>query len=697
VSIPDTANGPVLEAPEILVDFPDPTLDTETDTLLELAQPKRKEVGGELTLRFLLEIGTEEIPDWMIVTALENLRLLFEKLEIPHESVRLDATPRRLVLRADGLPARQPDSVERVLGPPKAAPPQAVAGFARKQGVLPADLKVESTPKGEYYTYLKKVPGRNIKDILAEALPGVILGLYFPKTMYWTGKGGPRFIRPIRWIVALLGDEIIPFELAGVHSGRLTSGHRRLGAREIAVTTADYERRLGDHGVVLSAEERRNRIRRGMAGIRIKPDDALLETLVYLTECPTPIQGSFDPQFLELPEEVLITVMRHHQRYFSVEDSGGKLAPAFVAVMNIPSDPEGFVRSGNERVLRARFNDARFFWETDQKKKLADRRPDLAHVTFQAKLGSYLAKTERMMQLARELGGDAHAVRAAELCKIDLTTELVKEFTELQGVVGGLYARVQGESDRVWQSIYDHYKPESMEDAIPRHRTAQIVALADKLDTLRGCFGVGLIPTGSRDPFALRRAAQGVVRILIEGRFEISLFDFLGGDEALKAFFAERVRYYFKDIRGFAYDEINACMAASCGWGNLVDLEARLERVRAMRASPDFAPVAAAFKRIANILQQAKGTGFTALPAGIDEALLEAGPEQELYREFRRIAGQPIENAIARLRPKIDLFFDKVLVNAPDLAVRQNRLTLLETLLAEFSTIADFSEIVTNS
>jgi glycyl-tRNA synthetase beta chain len=683
-----------------------------------------------MTLPFLLEIGTEEIPDWMIPTALENLRMSFEKLEIPHESVRLDATPRRLVLRAEGLPARQPDSVERVLGPPNSAPPQAVAGFARKQGVLLADLKLESTLKGEYYTYLKKVPGRNIIDILAEALPGLILGLYFPKTMYWTGKGGPRFIRPIRWIVALLAQDIIPFELAGVRSGALSSGHRRLGAREIAVTTADYARRLGDHGVILSAEERRDRIRRGMAGIRIKPDDKLLETLVYLTECPMPIQGSFDPQFLELPEEVLVTVMRHHQRYFSVQDSEGKLAPAFVAVMNIPSDPEGFVRRGNERVLRARFNDARFFWETDQKRPFAGRKQDLAHVTFQAKLGSYLAKTERMMQLAADLGGDAHAVRAAELCKIDLTTELVKEFTELQGVVGGLYARVQGESDPVWLAIYDHYKPESMEDALPRNRTAQIVALADKLDTLRGCFGVGLIPTGSRDPFALRRAAQGVVRILIEGRFPLSLFDFIGDDESLKAFFAERVRYYFKDIRGFAYDEINACMAASVvnntnpladargsdlsrdqvsnpsrdregavasGWGNLVDLEGRLERVRGLRASPDFEPLAAAFKRIANILAQAKGTGFTASPAGIDEALLEAGPERELYHEFRRIAGQPIENAISRLRPKIDLFFDKVLVNAPDPAVRQNRLTLLQTLLAEFSTIADFSEIVTNS
>jgi glycyl-tRNA synthetase beta chain len=343
----------------------------------------------------------------MILTALENLSLSFEKLEIPHESVRLDATPRRLVLRVDGVPAKQQDSEERVLGPAKSAPPKAVEGFARKHGIKPEDLTVESSDKGEYYIYRKKVPGRFIKDILAEVLPGIILGLYFPKTMYWTGKGGPRFIRPIRWIVALLGEEIIPFELAGVRSGALTSGHRRLGAREIAITTSDYEQRLRDHGVILSAEERRNQIRAGMADVRVKSDDALLETLVYLTECPHPIRGSFDPQFLELPEEVLITVMRHHQRYFSVEDAAGKLAPEFVAVMNIDSDPEGFVRRGNERVLRARFNDARFFWDADQKKPLAARKQDLANVTFQAKLGSYLLKTERMMALAAELGGDA--------------------------------------------------------------------------------------------------------------------------------------------------------------------------------------------------------------------------------------------------------------------------------------------------
>jgi glycyl-tRNA synthetase beta chain len=646
-----------------------------------------------VSLPFLLEIGTEEIPDWMIPGALESLHLLFEKAEIPHETVRLDATPRRLVLRAEGLVERQADTEERVLGPAKSAPAQAVAGFARKQGVRPEDLIVESTPKGEYYSFLKKIEGRRTKDILATALAPMVLQIYFPKTMYWTGKGGPRFIRPIRWIVALLGEEIVPFELAGVRSGALTAGHRRLGSPEIAVTIEDYERRLRDHYVILSAAERRQKIAGEMAGIRVKPDDALFETLVYITEYPTAITGSFDPEFLELPEEVLVTVMRHHQKYFSVEDASGKLAPQFVAVMNIDADPEGFVRSGNERVLRARFNDARFFWETDQKKKLAGRVEDLGHVTFQAKLGSYLEKTHRMMTLAKDLGGDAHAVRAAELAKCDLTTELVKEFTELQGVVGGLYARVQGEPEPVWQAIYDHYKPESMEDSIPRNRTGQIVALADKLDTLRGCFAVGLIPTGSRDPFALRRAAQGVVKILVEGKLEIPLLSLIEGDEQLKSFFEERVKFYFKDIRGFKYDEINAAMAATVGWSNLVDLEARLGRIQSLRASPDFEPLAASFKRIRNILEQAKFDGA----AGFNPSLLEEEAEKELHKEYLQIAGKPIESVISRLRPKVDLFFDKVLVNAPQEAVRLNRLKLLFELRKEFSKIADFSEIVTTS
>ena len=335
--------------------------------------------------------------------------------------------------------------------------------------------------------------------------------------MYWTGgKTGPRFIRPIRWIVALLGDQVIPFEIAGVKSGNVTRGHRILGASSIPVTIANYESELRKNFVILAAHERRHKIENEGAALGAKLDGDLVETLTYITEFPTAIKGDFDPAYLELPAEVLTTVMRHHQKYFSVEDAIG-LAPNFVAVMNTSGDPDGLVKHGNERVLKARFNDARFFWNVDQAKKLADRVDDLAKVTFQAKLGSYKEKTDRVVALVKELGGDANAQRAALLCKCDLTTEMVKEFTDLQGVVGGLYAKAQGEPEAVSRAIYEHYKPLSMEDSIPSTtREGQIVALADKLDTLRGCFSVGLMPSGSKDPFALRRAAQGVVKILVE-------------------------------------------------------------------------------------------------------------------------------------------------------------------------------------
>ncbi|HTQ57695.1 MAG TPA: glycine--tRNA ligase subunit beta [Bryobacteraceae bacterium] len=642
-----------------------------------------------MSLPFLLEIGTEEIPDWMIPAALESLRGQLEALGF---AAQMDATPRRLVARAEGLPERLPDTEERVLGPAYSADPRAVEGFARKHGVTRDQLQIVHTDRGQYFLRCKTTPGRQLIDVLAESLPGIILKIAFPKTMYWTARNGPRFIRPIRWMVALLGDNVVPFEIAGVPSGRVTSGHRRLGAARIPVTIEDYEERLRENYVMLSAIERRAKITAGIAALggHLKPDPALLETLVNLTEFPTPIVGDFDPEFLKLPEEVLITVMRHHQRYFSVVDESGRLAPRFVAVMNTNADPDGLVRRGNERVLRARFNDARFFWQTDQRKKLADRVEDLSHVTFQAKLGSYLEKTERIVELVKQLGGGESAQRAARLAKCDLTTELVKEFTELQGVVGGLYARSQGEPEEVWQAIYDHYKPESMEDSIPRSRPGQLVSLADKLDTLRGCFRVGLIPTGSRDPFALRRAAQGVVKIIVEASLDIPLQWLLLGDPALLEFIEDRVRFYFRDVRGFKYDEVNAAMAA--GWSGLPDLEARLLRLQKIRPTPDFEPLAASFKRVKNILRQAAFEG-----GPFDPALLEPGPESELFAEINRSAGQPIETVIGALRPKVDLFFDKVLVNAPDPAVRVNRLAMLHNLLEEFRTFADFSEIVTNS
>jgi glycyl-tRNA synthetase beta chain len=654
---------------------------------------------------FLLEIGCEEIPDWMIVPALKNLQELLEKVISEHnlsgQVAWTDATPRRLVIYVEGLNSRQEDSEEMVMGPPKSAGPGAVTGFAKKMGVDQSALKILKSGKGEYYSIVKAVVGRETKAILAEALPGVISKIYFPKTMYWTGKNGFRFIRPIRWLVALLGEELVEFELAGVKSGNVTRGHRKLGSSAIPVTIDNYREELKKNFVLIMASERRAKIRAEIkkSGVQIKPDPALLDTLVYITEYPAVITGDFDRQFLELPEEVLVTVMRHHQKYFSVEDSHGNLAPSFVAVMNTAKDPDGLVRKGNESVLRSRFNDARFFYRNDQQKKLVDRVMDLDKVTFQAKLGTYLEKTHRVVDLVQELGGGKEAERAALLAKCDLTTEMVKEFTDLQGIVGGLYARAQGEHELVWRAIYEHYKPLSMEDSIPSTQEGRILAIADKLDTLRGYFEIGLTPSGSKDPFALRRAAQGVVKILVEGEMKLPMPTLFGGNEALREFMLERVRHYFKEVRGFQYDEVNAVLKA--GSDDLVDVAARLEAVQAVRPTADFEPLAAAFKRIQNILKQS-GVQPGASPSPVQQTLLEPGAERELYDRFQVLRDEigssdykSALEAIASIRPQVDHFFDKVMVNAPDEAVRANRLTLLSSLLVEFSTIADFSEIVT--
>ncbi len=645
-------------------------------------------------MNFLLEIGAEEIPDHMIEPALEYLKT--ECAKLLNSEVRVDGTPRRLTVRAENIIEREPDSEELVTGPSTSAPAGAVAGFAKKLGVPPEALARTTGAKGEYYTYLRKVPGRLTRDILAQSLPKLILAMPFPKTMYWAGKGSERFIRPIRWLVALLGGDVVPFEIAGVKSSNLSSGHRTLGQKWFSVTYEDYEQKLRDNFVILSADERYARIRQ--SDVHYKCDRPLLRTLTNITEFPTPITGSFDEEFLTLPKEVLITVMKFHQKYLSVESKDGKLQPRFVAVINLDADREGLIRRGNERVLRARFNDARFFWDADQKRKLSDRVADLSQVTFQAKLGSYLEKTRRVEALAKDLGGDAQAVRAAELSKTDLTTELVKEFTELQGVVGGLYARAQGESEAVAQAIYEHYKPVSMDDSIPATQAGRILSIADKLDTLRGCFQIGLIPSGSKDPFALRRAAQGIVKIIVEGGMKLELKPLLGGDAKLEDFLLDRVRYYFRDIRQFPYDEINAVLAPR--WSDLTDVEQRLIAIRAVRHSENFEPLAAAFKRISNILKQAQFSGEHA----IDQNLLEPGPEADLYAAYQRTL-QLTEGAdyrialetIAALRPHVDLFFDKVLVNARDERVRANRFALLSSMRREFSTIADFSEIVTTS
>lgn len=651
---------------------------------------------------FLLEIGTEEIPDGMIEPALEDLRNRFQAAFATFGGSALitEGTPRRLVLFAKDLSERAPDIQTVIPGPYLSAGEKAAQGFARKQGTTVEALGKMPDAKGERFVFHQLTTGQLVVQALSEKLPDIIASIHFPKMMYWTGKGGGRFIRPIRWILAVLDARVVPFEVAGVKSGNTTRGHRILGSKEpLPVTVATYLDALHTNFVIVHAQQRKQRIEAAL-GSDVQKDADLLRTLVYLTEFPTPIRGSFDPAYLALPSEILTTVMRHHQRYFSVVRADCSLAPEFVAVTNTDGDPDGLIRQGNERVLRARFNDARFFWKIDQQKKLDERIDDLDNVTFHAKLGSYKEKTSRVAALATRVakvvnGPDVST--AAVLCKADLTTEMVKEFTELQGVVGGLYAREQGYPDEVANAIYDHYKPVSMEDSIPRTPEGQILSIADKLDTLCECFSIGLIPTGSKDPFALRRAAQGIVKILFETRLPLDLMKLVEDVPELEPFLKERIEFYMRDVLEYFYDEVNATMATPIT--TLADLADRVDAIHYVRPTEDFEPLAASFKRIKNILKQAQVED--ADPPNTN--LLAPGPEQDLYHAFLRVRAESERSssyreklgAIASLRPQVDLFFDKILVNDPDPAIRQNRLALLHSLLSEFSTIADFSEIVT--
>ena len=698
---------------------------------------------------FLLEIGCEEIPAGMIPRACAELKVILEKYFaanglLDSSPVETYGAPRRLVGTVKALRTRQADQVKEMMGPPKSVafdnvgrPTRAAESFAAKTGVAIAKLQVVSTPKGEYLAARKVIPGRAASDILKEILPQVLMDIPWPKTMQWLGLSGPRFIRPVRWIVALHCGKVVPFEWAGIESGADTQGHRFLGKPRIAVKGAqDHAARLKGNGVLVRPEERRGKIEKELAaalkrsGMRVHPDQALLDSVVYLNEFPSVILGSFDPAFLALPDEILITVMRDHQKYFAVEQRDGRLAPHFLAVINLDKDRTGQVRQGHERVLRSRFADARFFWESDLKRRLADNLPRLGHVTYESRLGSYRDKVERVRWLARWLAEQwfssgihqAHvslADRAAELAKCDLVTDMVREFTELQGVVGGLYAKAQGEDEEVARAVYDHYRPAGADDELPRGLTGCIVSLADKLDALVGCFAVGVVPSGSSDPYALRRAAAGIVRILMERKLPLSLSTAVSaGMRSLKEnppaiaasgeveakvleFLLERARYILRERQGYAYDEVNAVLAA--GGDDLVDAARRLEALKAIRKTRNFEPLAVAFKRIRKILEKAGPPASWKLSA-IREDLFAEEAERALHTASREVARQAGEHkrageyrgalqAIAGLRPTVDRFFDDVLVMAEDEMVRKNRLTLLSDLLREFSTIADFSEI----
>ena len=708
-------------------------------------------------LDFLLEIGTEEIPARMIAAAQTELQRrvsdIFKRHSLSHAEPVAFSTPRRLAVII-GTADRQPVLTSETLGPSERVaykegkPTKAAEAFAQRAGVPVENLKLVETDKGLYVSAETKTGGRFAADILIEHLPAELKQLHWPKAMYWRAKS-ESFVRPVRWLVAMLDDQVVPVEFGGIRAGKQSRGHRILSVGEIAIPRAGSAYVEALRGAkVLGRTEREHQIRKALdaaartiPGARWREDKALLDTVVNLTEWPSAILGSFDPEFLELPEEVLVTVMRDHQKYFAIEDVTGKLLPHFLAVLNTDGDPQGLIRHGNERVLRARFSDARFFWQTDQKDPLRDRLSSLKNVTFQKDLGSYYDKTMRVQRLCswvceglRQSGSQVRpgvVHKAACLAKTDLTTELVKEFTELQGIVGGLYAAVQN-LDRdmldatrqlIAQTIYDQYKPESAEDSVPRTVEGAVLAICDKADTIAGMFALGLQPTGSKDPFSLRRQANGIVKTIAEHKLPLSVsrlfelareaykdseaekkfkqdFDY---ENAIRAFFRERLEFYLRDQLGFAYDVVNAVLAA--GADDVVDAVARAEAVKSVIEMPEFLAIAAASKRIRNILKQADEKKFRIASdfkdlqeASAEEKLLAAYIERNAARieSFRQArAYKAALQVLATARDTVDAFFDKVMVMVEDEQLRANRLALLQTLLKEFSTIADFSEIVT--
>jgi glycyl-tRNA synthetase beta chain len=707
---------------------------------------------------FLLEIGCEEIPARMIDAASQELRdrvaALLVRERLGGSGITTFETPRRLAIIASGIASAQEDVTEQVTGPSAQVayqdgqPTPAAHHFATKAGVDVSQLERVVTPKGEYVAAKVTKKGRSAAEILAVSLPKEIATIYWPKNMYWR-KPNERFVRPVRWLVAMLDARIIALEFDGIPAGSQSRGHRILTDAAVSISRAGsaYIDALRS-AKVLGRAEREQHIRKALdaatrtiPGARWREDKPLLDTVVNLTEFPSAIVGTFDSQFLTLPEEVLVTVMRDHQKYFAIEDATGKLLPHFLAVLNTDSDPQGLIRHGNERVLRARFNDARFFWETDQKRSLLERLESLKHVTFQKDLGSYYHKTQRVQRLCSWLNeqlkqrgvivrpGVVH--KAACLAKTDLTTELVKEFTELQGIVGGLYARVQQldtslpEATRlaIADAIYDQYKPESTDDSVPRSLEGAVLSIGDKADTIAGMFALGLVPSGSKDPFALRRQANGIVKVIAEKNLPLRLRELMQDArtgyhksqaekkfvddqkylDSIETFFRERLEFYLRDVCGYAYDVVKAVLGADSD--DVVDALARAEAVKRVLHMPEFQAIGAACKRMRNILRQADEKGIA--PAASAEPLPDSAQEEKTLFTYLQQSGANVEDyrkkkeylpalqLLATAREPVDKFFDKVMVMVEDQRVRANRLALLRMLLTEFSTIADFSEIVT--
>jgi glycyl-tRNA synthetase beta chain len=687
-----------------------------------------------LSKEFLLEIGTEEIPSRFINPALEKMKELFTDLlasgrvAIENGTIQTFGTPRRLVLCAPQLAERQQDISKEVIGPPKKVAfdaegkaTKAAMVFAEKNGIPVNALAFKTTDKGEYVVARIDEKGGDTAVWLEQVLPGFILSIPFQKTMRWMDKD-IRFARPIHWILALWGGSVVNFELNGIKSGNLSRGHRFMSPGAFMVKDfKSYSLQTEPNSVVIDPEVRKQRIvqqTRELAqakGGTVLDDPGLVEEVANLVEYPVAVVGSFNKDYLRVPKEVLITAMREHQRYFSVVASDGNLLPCFITISNTRAIDMEVVRAGNERVLSARLSDAAYFFDHDVKQPLADRVEGLKKVTYQEKLGTIYDKTERVKALALYLAGlikaDKNtAERAAYLCKADLLTGVVGEFPKLQGVMGRQYALISGEDPRVADAILEHYLPRFAGDKLPASAEGFCVGIADRIDTITGCFSVGLIPSGSEDPYGLRRQSMAILNMLIERGLRLSLVDLIS--EACKQyrlkdkdmmkvesetldFFRQRLAGMLSS-EGLRSDVVDA--ALSVGFDDPVIGREKVRALDALRTSEDYQPLVTALKRAGNILPKEFG-------GTVNRSLLKQGAELSLYAAYIEIKDRVMEKVekldfrgaladIASLRKNVDAFFDTVMVMDKDPEVKNNRLALLAGITGLFSGIADFSRLV---
>ena len=685
----------------------------------------------------LLELLSEEIPARMQVRAAADLKRLvvaaLKDANLECESVESYVTPRRLALVADGLPVQQPDVREERKGPRADAPDKAIQGFLKSAGLTRDQVEERETDMGPVLFAVIERTGRDTSDVLAELIPGVLKELPWPKSMRW-GSRSMRWVRPLHGIICLFEGAVVPFALEDISSGDTTAGHRFLSPESFSVTGfSDYAGKLRTAHVILERAERRQLIADGAAklaeaeGLKVTRDDALLDEVTGLVEWPVPLLGKIDGEFMALPPEVMTTTMRVNQKYFALEDAGGSFAPRFIVVANMAAADGGqAIVAGNERVLRARLSDAKFFWDQDRKRTLSSRAPELAKIIFHARLGTVDEKVDRMQALATDLArripaADVDRVRsAARLAKADLVAGMVGEFPELQGLMGRYYALEDGEHREVADAIAEHYAPQGPQDPCPSAPVSVAVALADKIDTLVGFYAIDEKPTGSKDPFALRRAALGVIRLILQNALTVKLRDVfvsahglydraaVAGSTAeavageLMEFIADRLKVHLRD-QGVRHDRITAVFSLTAE-DDLTRLMARVGALDAFLAGDDGENLLTAYRRAANIVRIEEKNDGAAYHGRADDDLLREQQERDLFDALTaseaeiaaRLEAEQYGDAMAvlsRLRRPVDAFFDDVTVNCDEPDLRRNRLLLLSQIGSALESVADFSKI----